>query len=336
MNKKILSILVLVLIIVFGTKAYASLTFTTDAITGTTASTIDLGSGNDLYLQTNGGKVGIGTITPGSTLDVKGTLRLSGATSGYVGFAPAAAAGSTTYTLPSADGTSGQVLSTNASGVLSWATPVSGSGASARIAVWSGTSTLTSTSYLTYVATSANLSIGSSSLGNISSGQSNTVFGHSILTSAANVFQTTAIGKGALQQATTGSTDNTAIGFNAGTYNNAVTTSTNMTFVGSSTGLGSSTQRTNSTAIGFEATVDADNTVVLGSSAVTNVLMGSTALAKVKAGSLQLTTGAKPTCDATTRGTQWYVAGGAGVADTIEMCGKSAADGYSWVALGTF
>jgi len=67
------------------------------------------------------GKVGIGTTTPGSALDVKGTLRLSGATSGFVGFAPAAAAGSTTYTWPSADGTAGQVLSTNASGVLSWA-----------------------------------------------------------------------------------------------------------------------------------------------------------------------------------------------------------------------
>jgi len=68
-----------------------------------------------------GGNVGIGTVTPGSTLDVKGTFRLSGATSGFVGFAPAAAAGSTTYTWPSADGTTGQVLSTNASGVLSWA-----------------------------------------------------------------------------------------------------------------------------------------------------------------------------------------------------------------------
>ena len=72
------------------------------------------------------GNVGINTITPGSTLDVKGTLRLSGSSSGYVGFAPASAAGSTTYTLPSADGSSGQVLSTNGSATLSWAT-VSGS-----------------------------------------------------------------------------------------------------------------------------------------------------------------------------------------------------------------
>lgn len=76
----------------------------------------------------NDGKVGIATTAPGSELDVKGTLRLSGSSSGYVGFAPAAAAGSTTYTLPSADGTSGQVLQTNGSGVLSWATPASSTG----------------------------------------------------------------------------------------------------------------------------------------------------------------------------------------------------------------
>ncbi len=74
------------------------------------------------------GNVGIGT-TPGSTLDVKGTLRLSGATSGYVGFAPAAAAGSTTYTLPVNQGTAGQVLSTDGvatNATLSWVTPSGG------------------------------------------------------------------------------------------------------------------------------------------------------------------------------------------------------------------
>lgn len=65
--------------------------------------------------------VGIGTATPGSKLDVKGTLRLSGSSSGYVGLAPASAAGSTTYTLPSADGSNGQALVTNGTGTLSWA-----------------------------------------------------------------------------------------------------------------------------------------------------------------------------------------------------------------------
>jgi hypothetical protein len=93
----------------------------------------------NLVIQTNGtteamridssGNVGIGTTSAGSKLDVKGTLRLSGSTSGYVGLAPAAAAGSTTYTLPSADGTNGQLLSTNGSGTLSWST-ASGGGSS--------------------------------------------------------------------------------------------------------------------------------------------------------------------------------------------------------------
>jgi len=70
---------------------------------------------------TTAGNVGIGTNTPGSLLDVKGVFRLSGSTSGYVGFTTLNNAGSTTYTLPSSDGTVGQVLSTNGSGVLTWA-----------------------------------------------------------------------------------------------------------------------------------------------------------------------------------------------------------------------
>ena len=51
---------------------------------------------------------------------VTGTLQLNGATSGYVGIKAAAAAGSTTYTLPSADGSNGQALVTNGSATLSW------------------------------------------------------------------------------------------------------------------------------------------------------------------------------------------------------------------------
>jgi hypothetical protein len=48
------------------------------------------------------------------------TLRLNGSTSGYVEIDAPAAAGSNTLVLPTGNGTSGQVLSTNGSGALSW------------------------------------------------------------------------------------------------------------------------------------------------------------------------------------------------------------------------
>ncbi len=69
------------------------------------------------------GQMGIGTTTPGAPLDVKGAIRMSGSTSGYTGFQPAAAAGSTVWTLPANDGTANQTLTTNGSGILSWSTP---------------------------------------------------------------------------------------------------------------------------------------------------------------------------------------------------------------------
>jgi len=72
---------------------------------------------NNIGVAANGAKV-IDVGTAGAAL--AGYLRLSGSVSGYVGLQGAAAAGSTTYTLPSADGSSSNVLSTNGSGVLSW------------------------------------------------------------------------------------------------------------------------------------------------------------------------------------------------------------------------
>jgi len=74
------------------------------------------------------------TLTPkaAGTVRTSGTgVRLVGSTSGYVGLKGAAVAGSTTYTLPAADGTNGQVLATNGSATLSWAT-ASGGGALAK------------------------------------------------------------------------------------------------------------------------------------------------------------------------------------------------------------
>lgn len=51
---------------------------------------------------------------------VSGVFKINGSSSGYVGFQTAAAAGSTTYVLPAADGSSGQALVTNGSASLSW------------------------------------------------------------------------------------------------------------------------------------------------------------------------------------------------------------------------
>lgn len=52
-------------------------------------------------------------------------------------------------------------------------------------------------------------------------------------------------------------------------------------------------------------------------------------------GGLQLTSGAKPTCNAANRGLIWYTAGGAGVADTVEICSKSSGDVYAYRAMAT-
>ena len=119
---------------------------------GTTSNTVFRGSGGSQiqfiisnsgagtnYLQTGSSATGVSpsiscqgsdtnidlTLTPKGTGVVRtsGTgIRLYGSSSGYVGLTGAAAAGSTTYTLPAADGTTGQMLSTNGSGTLSWAT----------------------------------------------------------------------------------------------------------------------------------------------------------------------------------------------------------------------
>lgn len=64
----------------------------------------------------------------------------------YTGFkAPATLAGNVLYTLPTADGTSGQLLSTNGSGTLSWATGGSSSFNGARVYKSSGQASIGST-----------------------------------------------------------------------------------------------------------------------------------------------------------------------------------------------
>ena len=184
-----------------GTSASSNFVGTTDAV--------------DVVVKTNnsermrilsGGNVGINTNNAGSTLDVKGTLRLSGSSSGYVGFAPASSAGSATYTLPSADGSNGQQLTTNGSGTLSWAA-AGGSGSGWGLTGNSGTNGSTN-----YIGTSDNQTL-TFKANNTKSGYIGIYdYATSFGMNANAVYQSTAIGYNA--QAT-GANFSTAMGYNS-------------------------------------------------------------------------------------------------------------------------
>ena len=72
--------------------------------------------GNDTNIDLALTPKGTGVVKTSST-----GIQLVGSSSGYVGLKGAAAAGSTTYTLPAADGSSGYALTTDGAGTLSWA-----------------------------------------------------------------------------------------------------------------------------------------------------------------------------------------------------------------------
>ncbi len=70
---------------------------------------------------------GIDLVSEGDAKELKFYEPLAEGTS-YTAFKAQAQAANITYTLPAADGTSGQVLATNGSGALSWTTPSGGGG----------------------------------------------------------------------------------------------------------------------------------------------------------------------------------------------------------------
>ena len=107
----------------------ASANVGTGVVTTLTATQASVGSINAaVALVTNGTVTTLSGTQASITSANHAVVRLLGSVSGYVGLQGAAAAGSTTYTLPSADGSSGQVLSTNGTGTLSWATAGGGGG----------------------------------------------------------------------------------------------------------------------------------------------------------------------------------------------------------------
>lgn len=109
-----------------GTNVALGVTVTT-ATAGGSSGQVQYNSGGGLAGSSNLTYDGTGNLVLGATalgrFDVRNAFRIYGSTSGYVGWTVPAAAGSTTYTYPNADGLNGQVLTTNGTGTLSWTTP---------------------------------------------------------------------------------------------------------------------------------------------------------------------------------------------------------------------
>ena len=104
----------------------------------------------------------------------------------------------------------------------------------------------------------------------------NTALGAEALYNNTAGFSNTGEGYQALTSNTSGNF-NTALGYQAGktaTSANANTTGSNNTFIGSNSGPGTSTQLTNATAIGYNALVSADNSLVLGGTGTDAVKVG--------------------------------------------------------------
>ena len=113
---------------------------------------------NELNLQIGG--TGTATFSAAATqsyVPVYATgLRLLGSTTGYTGFSPSATGPSVTYTLPTAIGTSNQVLSTDGSNNLFWATVSGGGGVTSVTATSPVNSSGGATPNITVNATSGN------------------------------------------------------------------------------------------------------------------------------------------------------------------------------------
>lgn len=230
-----------------------------------------------LFTKDSGGTVVELGINP-SSMTVKTTLKLSGSSSGYVALQGAAAAGSTTYTLPSADGTNGQALTTNGSGTLAWAT-ISTAAATPTVlgTVYGKMTTSGASPYLTALGYNAAPS---------ATGEGNTALGYIALQSETTGTYNTAIGWYALQS-NNGGTNNTAVGGGAnylnttGSFNTALgmqalrgnTTGGNNVAVGYQS-LYSSTTASYNTAFGVQAlrnnTTASNNTAVGYQSLYTN------------------------------------------------------------------
>jgi len=121
-----------------------------------------------------------------------------------------------------------------------------------------------------------NVATGLNSLNKNTIGNFNNGYGNVALFANTIGSNNSAVGTSALRENTTGN-GNTALGYQAGYMGsaaNANTTGTNNTFVGANSGPGTSAQLTNATAIGYNALVSQNNSLVLGGTGIDAVNVG--------------------------------------------------------------
>ena len=248
------------------------------------------------YLEINPSKVSV-LPTTASTSKTTGALTVAGGLgvdgniyTNNLNASGTVTAGSVTY--PNTHNSiAGQVLTTNATGIASWASAalpsklegtgftggllvghqttgdITGAGAFQNTGVGIGALQAVSNSAI------ANSATGYESLQSLTSGQFNTAMGYRALKNVTTSLDNTAFGSQSLMMNT--GTANTAIG-NLSLQTN--TTGNNNTAIGASADV-SSVNLTNATAIGFNAKVATSNTVQLGNTNVSNVQTSGTVTA---------------------------------------------------------
>jgi len=239
----------------------------------------------NLFWDDTNNRLGIGTASPGVTLDVNGSIR---AISGTV-------FSSTTQT---------QAIQTNSSNLV-----IRGSGGTAYATLFQTTGnlvlqsggTFTDAGYrLDVVGSDArfnsvkvgrgggnlvtNTALGESALNSNTTGSENTAISRNAMVSNTTGAQNTAVGVRALQDNVDGNL-NTAIGYQSGRYaadgTTVITNTNNSVFLGYGAKANANSQ-TNQIVIGFNATGIGSNSVVLGNDSITktalkgNILIGTT------------------------------------------------------------
>lgn len=325
MIKKIFIVSVFVLTFSFSATAFASLTFTTDSIIGTTSSTIDVGAGNTLSVQTTGNgpvTMGSGLVTMGGDSKIGGVLSIGGTDlddTKYVNVNIAGVNGVTTYggyfSVAGDGGTYGD-NETSITGLRGIATRTSGEythggivGVQGQAIINSG---ISSDNMTAMVAESQNMGgdlnqsygVFSSVLSYTATSNIDTAYG---VYSDVNAISSGVIGSGRALYGRVRSSGGGSITSAYGLYLENVTAGVTDNYAIYSLG-GKSYFAGN---MGIGTTTPEQKLEVNGG--------------------IRLNTAtAKPACGVASRGTFWSVQGGAGVKDTVEVCAKDAGDSYAW------